>query len=179
MNKAIRETVDMFAPQAIYTRNPPPKRNPETVQYIRPVVPQYQYDLPQSQFQFDAPTKESTVQQLMPLHETVVSRRQPEQYPGTFSQYMPIPKQPERPGLFLPLDRIHENGHPDITRFTTEEFKVFHDYLTKSTEEGRNFRGSEQIDVEDIPVCMMKDLDLTVGVGAGSSEKLGRHQELS
>ena len=43
---------------------------------------------------------------------------------------------------FRPLDRIHEDGHPDVARFTTEELKVFHDYLTKSAESGRSTKPS-------------------------------------
>ena len=45
---------------------------------------------------------------------------------------------------YRPLDRIHEDGHPDVARFTTEELKVFHDYLTKSAESGRSTKPSPE-----------------------------------
>ncbi|XP_071491518.1 uncharacterized protein [Diadema antillarum] len=36
------------------------------------------------------------------------------------------------------LDEIHEDGHTNIDRFTTGELREFHNYLTKSSESGRN-----------------------------------------
>eukprot|EP00057_Strongylocentrotus_purpuratus_P018760 XP_011673234.1 PREDICTED: uncharacterized protein LOC105442628 [Strongylocentrotus purpuratus] len=75
-----------------------------------------------------------------------------------FDQFMSRPIH-DRPAHFLPLDRIHENGHPDIARFTTDEFKKFHEYLTKSTEDGRSFRGSGKIDLEDIVIIQEKILE--------------------
>eukprot|EP00057_Strongylocentrotus_purpuratus_P012735 XP_011667209.1 PREDICTED: uncharacterized protein LOC105439671 [Strongylocentrotus purpuratus] len=78
-------------------------------------------------------------------------------YPETYPRPFRSPR--ERPAHYLPLDRIHENGHPDIARFTTDEFKEFHEYLTKSTEEGRSFQGSGKIDLEDIANIQEKTLE--------------------
>ena len=136
MSVPIRETPTMIlrskstSPKGI-TEHTRKKRKitTETVQFIRPAGSGYRPD----------------------FYESVVNPQpagQPD--PETYPQPFRSPR--ERPAHYLPLDRIHEDGHPDIARFTTDEFKEFHEYLTKSTEEVRSFQGSGKIDLEDIAV---------------------------
>ncbi|XP_030845200.1 uncharacterized protein LOC764345 isoform X2 [Strongylocentrotus purpuratus] len=143
MSVPIRETIAP-APTMIRSRSTLPKRITETVQFIRPAGSGYRPG----------------------YHETVVNP-QPAglPYPETYPQPFRSPR--ERPADYLPLDRIHEDGHPDIARFTTDEFKEFHEYLTKSTENGRSFQGSGQIDLEDIANIQTKTLE---GLKTPSSE---------
>ncbi|XP_041472786.1 uncharacterized protein LOC121422047 isoform X2 [Lytechinus variegatus] len=160
---------------------PYPRTIVETVQPIRPAInPVYQYGGPPSRFGATGPARitepfydyqvESAVRP-DPVRETVMTPG------GTAHQvnvetrvYAPNPSIPDpRPDKFKPLDRIHENGHPDITRFTKDELKEFHEYLRRSTEEGRSFSGTGKVNIEDIESIQAETLE---SLKSGSVESL-------
>ncbi|XP_071498021.1 uncharacterized protein [Diadema antillarum] len=150
--RAIHETVQIPQSPSQYTRHtdlretvvtapgPQPRLyGPSTDQRIvqetvrsLPIVPQsppyHQYEFgPRSRF--DPPTNirlQSVSEE--PYHLQSYERR----YSEDSNRTMPGET------FFRRLDEIHEDGHTNIDRFTTDELRNFHNYLTQSSETGRN-----------------------------------------